>query len=238
MGEFSFLVGREALREDVISEAVNDAILAAVLVSIFIAPLLFAVHERAIAVARAAPIIGPMIAPRTDTHLPDADGPGLFNHAIIVGYTQAGRALASALTTRGFRYVVIDEEPMVFQRLKERGVNVILGDASLPTILTQAAVQSAWVLAITVPNPGMIETVAATGRGLNRRIDVVTRADSPEGRERLRRLGVGRTVDSEFEAATQFVSHTLQRFGISRQEVQMAMWRLRQDRVRDIDSQQ
>jgi CPA2 family monovalent cation:H+ antiporter-2 len=234
MGEFSFIIAREGVDEGVIDPALNDALLASVLVSIVVAPLLFTAHEPVLARARSAPVLGPLLQPRTETHVPDETR--LVNHTVIVGYTPAGRAVAEALASRGFRFAVIDEDPAVFRTLSAEGIPTILGYPALPTILRQAGIERARVLAITVLDPGQVESVAATARQLNRRLDVIARASVEGSVERLRRIGVSRVVDSEFEVAMQFVRHTLQRFGMTSQEVQALLLALRRERLEEEDA--
>ncbi|MEO6197947.1 MAG: cation:proton antiporter [Dehalococcoidia bacterium] len=233
MGEFSFIIGEEALDEGVISADLTDALLASVLLSIIIAPLLFAIHKRVLEWAREAPVIGPVLKPRTAAFIPNEAR--LVNHAIIVGYTTAGRALAAALARRGFRYSVIDEDPVVFRQLSADGVPIVLGNAAIPSILEQAGIKRAWILAITVLDQRQVESVAATARQLNRRIDVVARANAQQSRDRLHLIGVARVVDPELEVAMQFVRHTLQRFGMTSQEVQTLILRLGQSGLGESD---
>ena len=231
MGEFSFIIAREGVDEEIIDPALNDALLASVLVSIVVAPLLFTGHERMLAWARAAPVVGPILQERTDAYVPDESR--LVNHSVIVGYTAAGREVAAALASRGFRYAVIDEDPAVFRALTADGVPTILGNPALPAILHQAGIERARVLAITLPDPGQVESVAATARQLNRRLDIIARANVEGSVDRLRRIGVARVVDSELEVAMQFVRHTLQRFGMTSQEVQAVLIALRRERLGD-----
>ncbi len=231
IGEFSFIIGEEALDEGIISADLADALLASVLLSIIIAPLLFAGHDRALEWARGAPGIGPILRPRTEVFVPEE--PRLVNHAIIAGYNAVGHSLAAALARRGFRYAVIDEDPVVFRNLSRDGIPVVLGNPALPSILEQAGVETARVLAITLQDPGQVESVAATARQLNRRLDVIARANADESPDRLHLIGVARVVDPELEVSMQFVRHTLQRFGMTSQEVQALVNRLQQDRMRE-----
>jgi CPA2 family monovalent cation:H+ antiporter-2 len=158
------------------------------------------------------------------------------NHAIIVGYTRAGREVASALALRGFRYAVIDEDPAVFRELSVARTPCVLGNAAMPAILEQAGIDRARVLAITVTDPGLVESVAATARQLNRRLHVVARGIAEDSHERLQGIGVARVVQGEFEVGMQFVRHTLQRFGMTSQEVQVVLLRLRRDRLGESDN--
>lgn len=229
MGEFSFVLASQALNEGVINAQLNEAILASVLVTIAISPLLFMGNERALAWAESAPVFGTVLRPRTDFSLPEETR--VVNHAIIVGYTRAGREVADALTARSFKYVVIDDDTSVFRELSTAGVPVILGDASVPAILERADVERARVLVITVQDPLYVQSVAALARRLNRRLDIVARAVTDEDPARLREIGASRVVEAEFEVGQQFVRHTLQRFGMTSQEVQVLLLARRQNRM-------
>jgi CPA2 family monovalent cation:H+ antiporter-2 len=132
---------------------------------------------------------------------------------------------------RGFRFAVIDEDPVTFRELSGAGIPVILGNPEVPLILKQAGIDRAWVLAVALLDPGQVESVAATARQLNPRIDIIARGLTEDSPERLRRIGVGRVVQSEFEVGAQFVRHTLQRFGMTSQEVQALLLRLRRERL-------
>jgi hypothetical protein len=47
---------------------------------------------------------------------------------------------------------------------------------------------------------------------------------------------VARVVQAEFEVGEEFVRHTLHRFGVSSQEVQALLFRMRRDRFGDSDA--
>ena len=236
MGEFSFIVGSTAIDENVISPSTNEAILAGVFVSIVAAPLLFAAQDSALRWARGTSLLGELLRPRTDAFIPE--DARLVNHAIIVGYTPAGREVIAALTARNFRYSVIDEDPAAFRELSAGGVPCVLGNAAMPAILEQAGIAGARVVAVTTHDPGQIESIAATARQLNRRIDIIARGIVDDSPLRLRRIGVARVVQAEFEVGQQFVRHTLQRFGVTSQEVQALLYRLRQDRLGETEGRQ
>jgi CPA2 family monovalent cation:H+ antiporter-2 len=229
MGEFSFVIFSEALDEGVLTAEQNEALLAAVVISFALSPLLFAAHGPVLAFAEGVPVLGRVLHPYQEENLP-TEAP-LVNHAIIVGYTQAGREVADALALRDFRYVVIEEDPRPFRQLSAKGVPVILGDASLPLVLEQANVERARVLAITVHDHRQALSIAATARQLNRRLDIIARGVAEDSHVVLREAGVSRVVHEELEVGVQFVRHTLIRFGMTSQEVQALLARLRRDRL-------
>ena len=123
----------------------------------------------------------------------------LRNHVIVCGFDQAGRELGDVLKQRGFRFVVIDQDPVLIRRLTKQGVPCILGDATLPMVLDQAALAQARVLAVTMPDVSVVQSVLVVAKQLNPRLDVIVRGDSTESLTRLHDAGASEVVKSELE---------------------------------------
>ena len=230
MGEFSFVLATEAARENVISPDLHEALLTSVLISIAVSPLLFAAHEHIFSAIQRLPVLGRMTTAQMEVHVPE--DVRLANHAVIVGYKEAGQEVAHMLRARDFRYIVIDEDPGALRALAAEDVPYIVGNAALPVVLEQAALDRARVLVVTTGDPGMVEGIVITSRDLNPRIDIVAHGAFEEGRHRLRELGVSQIVHAEFELGIQFVRHTLHRFGLSNAEIQAIVSRRRRDVLR------
>jgi len=230
MGEFSFVLATEAVREDVIGPGLNESLLTSVLISIAVSPLLFAAHEHIFRAIQRTPVLGRLTAARMEVHVPE--DVRLANHAVIVGYKEAGQEVVHMLKARNFRYIVIDEDPGALRALAAEDVPYIVGNAALPVVLEQAALERARVLVVTTGDPSMVEGIVITSRDLNPRIDIVAHGAFEEGRHRLRDLGVSQIVHAEFELGMQFVRHTLHRFGVSNAEIQAIVNRHRRDVLR------
>ena len=227
MGEFSFVLAQEGVAEGIFSEQLNEAILAAVLVSIVASPLLLAGRGALLAVSRSLPGVGALLEERVETHLPEPSV--LVNHAVVCGFDQAGQEVVSTLTRRGFRSLVIDEDPVVIRRMVAEGMPCILGDPALPSVLEQAELERARVLAVTLADTAHGQAVVAAARQINPKLDVVARGGEVESHLRLRQVGAAEVVHAEFEAGMEFVRHTLHRFGVPSQEVQAMLARRRRD---------
>ena len=230
MGEFSFVLATEAVREDVIGPGLDEALLTSVLISIAVSPLLFAAHDRIFSAIQRTPVLGRLTTAQMEVHV--SEDVRLANHAVIVGYKEAGQEVAHMLRARDFRYIVIDEDPGALRALAAEDVPYIIGNAALPVVLEQAALDRARVLVVTTGDPGMVEGIVITSRDLNPRIDIVAHGAFEEGRQRLHDLGVSQIVHAEFELGMQFVRHTLHRFGVSNAEIQALVSRHRRDVLR------
>ncbi|HUF52360.1 MAG TPA: cation:proton antiporter family protein [Dehalococcoidia bacterium] len=224
MGEFSFVLATEAGREGLLGDAASEALLSAVLISMAASPLIFATHERVADLVGRLPGIGSLAA--GEAHI-DEDV-RLVNHAVIVRYGPAGKEVARVLDARGFQYVIIDEDPGVLRELQDSGTPYIIGNPSLPSVLEQAAVERARILLLTIRDAALARAVALTARQMNPRLDIVAQGDVP-GEAELVNAGVSEVVHGDFEAGMEFVRHTLHRFGLTNQEIQLIINRRRLD---------
>ena len=138
MGEFSFVLATEAVSEDVIGPGLNEALLTSVLISIAVSPLLFAAQDPIFRAMQRLPMLGRIATTRMEVHVPE--DVRLANHAVIVGYKEAGQEVAQILRARNFRYIVIDEDPGALRALAADDVPYIVGNAALPLEIGRAHV--------------------------------------------------------------------------------------------------
>lgn len=229
MGEFSFILASEGVDEGVFDASLNESILAAVLLSIAVSPLLLLGQDALTRALRLAPGLGGLLEERSEAYLPEVEV--LRNHTVVCGYDQAGRELASALAHRGFVYLVIEQDPVVIRQLTAQEVPCVLGDPALPSVLELAEVERARVLAVTLADTAQAQAVVTAALRMNPRLDVVARGHGGEmeGHVALRRAGAAEVVHAEFEVGMAFVRHTLHRFGVPGQEIQSLVARRRRD---------
>ncbi|HET9475873.1 MAG TPA: cation:proton antiporter [Dehalococcoidia bacterium] len=225
MGEFSFVLTAEALDEGLFDEQLNEAVLAGVLTSLAVSPFLFlGRHELARILGRLQRAGRPAERP-----LASEERSSLVNHAVICGFDEAGREVTTVLLGRGFKCLVIDEDPVAIRRLREQGVACILGDAGLPAVLEQAELERARVMVVTVAEMTQAEAAVAGARLINPRLDIVARGANEYAHQRLTVAGAAHVVHTEFEVGMEVVRHALHRFGMSSQEIQAVLGRRRQD---------
>ncbi len=76
-------------------------------------------------------------------------------HAVMLGCGSNSRVLLDLLLLSGLELVVIDEDPAVIARLRERGVTAIRGEAADPRVLAAAGAPAAKVVVSTIPRPSV-----------------------------------------------------------------------------------
>jgi monovalent cation:H+ antiporter-2, CPA2 family len=218
MGEFSFIFASVALEEGVLSERLNEALLAGVVLSMALSPLLFMWRRPLVAMAQR------WQAERAPAALegPSAQREPLVNHVVVCGYNEAAREVITGVRER-FRLVVIDEDPVTVRLLRREGIACVLGDPSLEVILEAAGVDRARVVVVTVRDLRQAHAIVGAARRVNPRVDVIARGEGVESARALLEAGASQVVQPELEAGLEFLRHTLHRMGVSSLEIQAAL---------------
>jgi monovalent cation:H+ antiporter-2, CPA2 family len=218
VGEFSFVLAHLGVDRGAIPEEMYALILATALVTMALTPALLGLGPRALAA------LTRRITPDRPVGVPDAKEEStsldLSGHVIICGYGRVGRELARALASRGFRYVVIEDAPHVTRDLKRDAVPCVVGDAGNPSVLEYAGIARARALAVTIPDPFAAERAVRHARSISPRLDIIARVHSEYERHWMLSAGASEVIRPEFEAALEFIRHTLRRYGVSATEVQ------------------
>jgi CPA2 family monovalent cation:H+ antiporter-2 len=224
IGEFAFIVASLALTLGLLPAGGFQLVVASSVASIALNPALLAAGDRlASRIARNARITARF--ERRSASLaklePVPAAEPVRGHAIICGYGRVGRLVGMALERRGFGYIVITDDRHEVERLRKAGWPALFGDAANPDLLTEAHLDTANVLVVTVPNAHTVRLVIERARELNPRIAVVARTHSEPEAEHLRALGGNiQIVHAELELAVQMTRYALRRFGLSTNEAE------------------
>jgi hypothetical protein len=174
-------------------------ILAGALLSILVNPVLFVVLDR----------LGPRLRAREERlrpdepvaapAIPELPVTALTGHTVLVGYGRVGSLIGAALRDRGEPFLVIEEREGTARRLREEGIEVILGNAGQPGLLAAANLSGAKCLVSAIPNPFEASTLIEAARSANPGIEIVARAHSDAEVEHLQQFGANRIVLGELE---------------------------------------
>lgn len=199
-GEFSFVIGTEALQSGIIDAPMFQAAIGASLVSLFAAPLL---------VAKAVPIstaiesllvrlhVWKRIAPPETTPRDEISG-----HAIVVGYGPAGEEVANTAALAGIVPLVIDMNPRLVTAARSAGYHAEHGDAAQQEILAHAVAERAAALVMTLPEPQIAMATISQFRALNADAIIVARGRYSRFVEAMRQAGADHVISEETTAGT------------------------------------
>jgi CPA2 family monovalent cation:H+ antiporter-2 len=219
IGEFSFVLAALGLDRGIISDYLYSMILVSAAVTIVFTPLAMHFSRHFVNLVEHIPKVGPFFLREPAVPFLPAQEGSLTRHVVICGYGRIGRELVDSLGKRGFRYVVIDQDPVVIRVMRKAGIPCVYGDAANDAVLAHANIARARVLAVTVPDPTTAELAIRTALQLNSRLDIIARAYGELTSLRLRSAGASEVVHTEFEAALEFVRHTMHSLGVSAAEI-------------------
>jgi CPA2 family monovalent cation:H+ antiporter-2 len=229
IGEFSFILASLGTRLDLLPDEASDLILAGAILSIMLNPLIFAVLDRLrprleprveryapAAAASAAPVPAPGAPPapvqpatsagKVEAAANDAaDGPrlrtDLADHTILVGYGRVGSLVGAALKDGGTPFLVIEDADKAVTRIRDSAVEVIVGNAASPDVLTAANLAGARRLVVAIPNAFEAGQVVGQARTASVAIEIIARAHSDAEVEYLSDLGANTVIMGEREIA-------------------------------------
>jgi Trk K+ transport system NAD-binding subunit len=131
------------------------------------------------------------------------------------------------LQQRGWQPVVVEADRARVQRLRERGLHVVAGDAANPLVLDEANVAQAGVLMLTFPDAVAARLAVDHARRVNPDIQVIVRASSRSERSRLEALPGVQAVMGEFEVAVEMARRALVVRGLGTVESEAVVMEMR-----------
>ena len=138
----------------------------------------------------------------------------LTGQIVLVGYGRVGRRIAEALDKQGISYVVAEQNRELVERLRERNVPAVSGDASDPAVLIQAHIARAGMLVIATPDTFNVRKMVEIARILNPTIETILRTHNEDEAELLEKDNLGKVFMGEHELALGMTRHILERMGI------------------------
>ncbi|MBA3480774.1 MAG: cation:proton antiporter [Pirellulales bacterium] len=222
VGEFSFLLADEAIRQDLLTNEGKSLLVACAILSITLNPLLFRGIEPLERWLRRRPGLWRRLTSRSDvggvglnrrmheqlagTGEVEVEGEGdaaqvESRRAVIVGYGPVGQTAARLLRDFDIQTVVIDLNLDTVRDLASAGELAIYGDATRQDILEAAGIQEAKYLLVTVPDVLVRTLVIITARELNPDLKVFVRARYLKERAWLEEVGATQICIEEAETA-------------------------------------
>ncbi|WP_231376204.1 YbaL family putative K(+) efflux transporter [Magnetospirillum fulvum] len=216
IGEFSFILAALGLSLGLLPPEGQAYILAGALLSIALNPLVFWAMGPLERWLRAHPRLLALIERSGDDRLadlpPTPDDHGHRDHAVIVGFGRVGRTVAQAFDSARIPYVVIEQNRQLVTTLRDEGLSVLYGDASVPGVLSKADINRARLLVVAIPDGFQVRQVVEIARTASPTIDIVARTHNEEERDYLQRQGVGLAVMGEHQLALAMMDYALDGF--------------------------
>ncbi len=209
-GEFGFVLLAEIKRFDLVPALASQAVLAALVLSMLIAPIIVHYADRiALRFASSEWLLRSMELTNIF-----AQSMGTEKHAIICGFGRSGQLLARFMAQEGVGHMALDLDPERVREAAAGGESVVFGDATRRETLLAAGVKRASVLIITFADTRAAERILHLVHELKPDLPVVVRTYDDSEMERLRAAGAAEVVPESLEASMMLASHALVLVGI------------------------
>ena len=214
-GEFGFVLLNQIDGLDLIDPALSQAVLAAMLLSMFGAPFLihhsdqiamrFSTNEwllQSLALTRVA-----AKSVRTEKHV------------IICGFGRSGQSLARMLDQEKIPYIALDMDPDRVKEAAAAGDNVVYGDASRENYLVAAGLSRAKAVVITYADTPATLKVLHQVELLRPGMTVLVRTKDDADLGKLQAAGATEVVPELIEGSLMMASHVLLIMGVPMRKV-------------------
>ena len=118
----------------------------------------------------------------------------LNQHTIICGYGRIGRMVAADLKSGQRPFIIVDKDARRLEAAREAGYLTLEGEATEESVLLEAGVTRAAVLATVLPSDAMNVFITLSARDLNPELVIIARGEDPATERKLIQAGANRVV--------------------------------------------
>jgi CPA2 family monovalent cation:H+ antiporter-2 len=209
-GEFGFVLLTLTTLAGVASEALVQALLAAMILSMLATPFIIAASDRIVLrLSRSEWMLRSL-----EVHRIAVQSINIERHVIVLGYGRNGQRLARLLEAEGVRYVALDLDPERVREAALAGEPVVFADGSRREALIAAGIGRAAAAVVTFADPNAAVRVLAHIHALNASLPVIVRARDEGDIPRLTAAGASEVVPEAFESGVMLASHALVWVGV------------------------
>jgi CPA2 family monovalent cation:H+ antiporter-2 len=222
-GEFGLVLLSLIRQTGVAPPEVVQSTLAALVVSLLVAPFLVHYSERLVLrFVSSEWMLRSMQLTRLAAKTMRAE-----KHAVICGFGHSGQQLARFMASEGVSSLALDLDPDRVAEAAAAGENVVYGDATRHETLVAAGIGRASVLVISFADSRAAEVVMYHARAIAPGLPIVARAVDEKGFDILQRAGAAEVVPETLELAMMLASHALIHSGVP---IRRVLTRIRETR--------
>jgi len=214
-GEFGFVLLNQIDGLDLIDHALSQAVLAAMLISMFGAPFLIQYSDRiAMRFSSNEWLLQSLALTRVA-----AKSVRTENHVVICGFGRSGQSLARMLDQEKIPYIALDMDPDRVKEAAAAGDNVSYGDASRENYLVAAGLSKAKAVVITYADTPASMKVLYQVERLRPGMTILVRTKDDADLSKLQAAGATEVVPELIEGSLMMASHVLLMMGVPMRKV-------------------
>lgn len=225
-GEFGLVLLALGADRGLMSVEATQPVLAALVISMLLAPLL--IHRTEWITARLA---GSEWANRAkEVHDIALKTFGKSGHVIVCGYGRSGQSLARFLETENIPFVALDFDPERVKAAAAAGESVVYGDPAKREVLVAAGISRARAMAITFSDLSASMSILRHAQELKPELPVVVRTIDDSHIDKLKEAGATEVVSEVMEGSLMLASHALMLLGVPLSQVLKRIRAVRESR--------
>jgi CPA2 family monovalent cation:H+ antiporter-2 len=225
-GEFGLVLLALAADQGLMSVEAAQPVLAALVISMLLAPLL--IHRMEWFTARLAG--GEWANRAKEVHDIALRTFGKSGHVILCGYGRSGQSLARFLETENIPFVALDFDPERVKAAAAAGESVVYGDPAKREVLIAAGISRARAMAITFSDLNSSMSILRHAQELKPELPVVVRTIDDSHIDKLKEAGATEVVSEVMEGSLMLASHALMLLGVPLSQVLKRIRAVRESR--------
>ncbi len=203
--EFGFVILNIALESSLFPDEYGQVILAALLFSMLLAPLVIK-HQHAI--LKVLKIRDKKLAADDEDSLKTANQT-LKDHILLCGYGRVGQNIARFLDKANLQYIALDLDPLRVRNARLAGDNVFYADATDYQNLQHAHIEHARAIIIGFINPQITANIIELIRKHHEKIPIIVRCHDDAETNLFYEKGATEVIPEIFETSLMISSHIL-----------------------------
>lgn len=216
-GEFAFVLFSFALQNKVMSSGVVNPLIAAVVVSMAITPLLMLVNER---------LIQPRFGTKESGKV-EADEIDEERDVIIAGFGRFGSTIGRLLQANGVCATYLDVNPNTVDLLRKMGLKVFYGDASRYDLLHAAGAEKAKLLIIAVDDKEKSIEIAEKAQKYFPNLKIMVRTTNWSHSHEIMDLGINDFYREYLDSALRMAADALKVVGLRQYQIHRSIKQFR-----------
>jgi len=225
-GEFGFVLLALAAPLDLVPELLLQITLAALVLSMLIAPFIIERSERIVRhMSGAEWLLRAMELTKIAAQSMAAD-----RHVIICGYGRSGQNLARLLGRESIGFVALDIDPQRIKEAAAAGERVVYGDAARREVLMAAGLSRARAVVVSIADTEFALRVLAVIQQARPELPVIVRTIDDADVEQLRQAGAAEVVADILEGSLMLATHALMLLGVPLNRVLAHIRQVRESR--------
>lgn len=225
-GEFGFVILTLAANWKVIDEPTLQVVLAALLFSMLLAPILVQSSDQLVRRWIASDWMQRAMA----LHNIAVQTMGASAHVIICGYGRSGQNLARLLEQEAIPFIALDVDPKRVKEAAIAGESVVFGDAARKEVLVAAGLMRAAAVVVSYADTRSALSILKSVQESRPGVPVIVRTRDDVDVEELKAAGAAEVVAEIMEGSLMMASHALMLVGVPLNRVLNRIRQTRQER--------